>query len=69
DVLSRIPFPDENYHNFHVEMEVFGFQIQCPTIFGEPRAGKARLLPAKTFGACGAGAIPVPDNLRQFIWN
>ncbi|MDR3176892.1 MAG: hypothetical protein LBU06_10240, partial [Desulfovibrio sp.] len=39
---------------------LFGFQIKCSILFGEPQAGKSPPAPHKTcgFGACLAGAMP-----------
>ncbi|MDR3175622.1 MAG: hypothetical protein LBU06_03720, partial [Desulfovibrio sp.] len=44
----------------------------CSILFGEPQAGKSPPAPHKTcgFGACLAGAIPIPDKIEAiFIWN
>ncbi|MDR3175777.1 MAG: hypothetical protein LBU06_04515, partial [Desulfovibrio sp.] len=40
---------------------LFGFQIKCSILFGEPQAGKSPPAPHKTcgFGACLAGAMPI----------
>jgi hypothetical protein len=50
----------------------FGFQIKCSILFGEPQAGKARLLLTKpaVLAPARAGAIPIPDKIEAiFIWN
>jgi hypothetical protein len=53
---------------------LFGFQIKCSILFGEPQAGKARLLLTKptVLAPVRAGAIPIPDKIEAIFirnWN